>query len=240
MTAVIVLAVYAVSAVGGMAAMKTKLAEHFGSETAAISVLPISFGGNGITAYAWMPILSLGRVPRRAVVGGVVSRRRAGRRRVRRAANLLGADRARRRAGDARRSSRALRASSVAVDHHRARDGDSVSERHRAESRSRGRVRPGVRRPAPDAVARLHDGRFRRGVHVHRGDAAQLGRVVSRERRLSPIPEEGRDREALRRRVAPARRSSCSCCRRSSRGSCRRSKARGNSCWRSAPERASC
>ncbi len=59
MTAVIVLAVYAVSAVGGMAVMKTKLVEHFGSEKAAISVLPISFGGNGITAYAWMPILSL-------------------------------------------------------------------------------------------------------------------------------------------------------------------------------------
>src|SRR6476646_7573351 len=32
MTAVIVLAVYAVSAVGGMATMKTKLVEHFGSE----------------------------------------------------------------------------------------------------------------------------------------------------------------------------------------------------------------
>jgi Na+/proline symporter len=59
MTAVVVLAVYAVSAVGGMATMKTKLVEHFGSEKAAISVLPISIGGNGITAYAWMPILTL-------------------------------------------------------------------------------------------------------------------------------------------------------------------------------------
>jgi Na+/proline symporter len=59
MTAVIVLAVFAVKAVGGMEVMKTKLAEHYGSETAALSVLPISFTANGIVAYAWMPILTL-------------------------------------------------------------------------------------------------------------------------------------------------------------------------------------
>ena len=59
MTAVIVLAVFAVSAVGGMTAMKTKLAAHFGSETAALSVLPISLHGGGLVAYAWMPILTL-------------------------------------------------------------------------------------------------------------------------------------------------------------------------------------
>ncbi len=59
MTAVIVLAVFAVGAVGGMAAMKTKLVAHFGSETAAISVLPISFTAHGITSYAWMPLLTL-------------------------------------------------------------------------------------------------------------------------------------------------------------------------------------
>ena len=59
MTAVIVLAVFAVAAVGGMDAMKTKLAAHFGSETAALSVLPISFTPHGIVAYAWMPILTL-------------------------------------------------------------------------------------------------------------------------------------------------------------------------------------
>src|SRR4051812_34747911 len=60
MTAVIVLAVYAVSAVGGMTAMKAKLATHFGSETAAISVLPVSFTPDGLVAYAWMPLLTLG------------------------------------------------------------------------------------------------------------------------------------------------------------------------------------
>src|SRR5437879_6406346 len=59
MTAVIVLAVFAVSAVGGMDALKTKLAAHFGSETAALSVLPLHFSADGITAYAWMPLMTL-------------------------------------------------------------------------------------------------------------------------------------------------------------------------------------
>src|SRR3954468_542956 len=59
MTAVIVLAVFAVDAVGGMPAMKSKLAAHFGSETAALSVLPISFTPSGLVAYAWMPIMTL-------------------------------------------------------------------------------------------------------------------------------------------------------------------------------------
>src|SRR5581483_4730353 len=59
MTAVIVLAVFAVAAVGGMTVMKAKLAAHFGSETAALSVLPISFSGGHLVAYSWMPILTL-------------------------------------------------------------------------------------------------------------------------------------------------------------------------------------
>jgi solute:Na+ symporter, SSS family len=58
MTAVIVLAVYAVRAVGGMTALKVGLAKHFGSETAALSVLPVSYD-HGFHAYAWMPLLSL-------------------------------------------------------------------------------------------------------------------------------------------------------------------------------------
>src|SRR5262245_35508517 len=60
MTAVLVLAVFAVSAVGGMDALKTKLVAHFGSETAALSVLPVSFAPTGLVAYAWMPLLTLG------------------------------------------------------------------------------------------------------------------------------------------------------------------------------------
>jgi Na+/proline symporter len=59
MTAVIVLAVYAVDAVGGIDALRAGAAAHFGSETAALSVLPISLGDGGITAYAWMPLLTL-------------------------------------------------------------------------------------------------------------------------------------------------------------------------------------
>ena len=60
MTAVIVLAVFAVQAVGGMGALKSGLATHFGSETAALSVLPVSVSPEGgLVAYAWMPLLSL-------------------------------------------------------------------------------------------------------------------------------------------------------------------------------------
>jgi Na+/proline symporter len=59
MSAVIILAVYAVRAVGGMDALKTGVTEHFGSETAALSVLPISIRDGGLEAYAWMPLLAL-------------------------------------------------------------------------------------------------------------------------------------------------------------------------------------
>ena len=60
MTAVIVLAVFAVKAVGGMGALKSGLATHFGSETAALSVIPLSVSPTGgFMAYAWMPLLSL-------------------------------------------------------------------------------------------------------------------------------------------------------------------------------------
>jgi solute:Na+ symporter, SSS family len=59
MLAVIVLAVYAVRAVGGMDALKSKVTAHFGSD-AALSVLPVHVGDGGIAAYAWMPLLTLG------------------------------------------------------------------------------------------------------------------------------------------------------------------------------------
>jgi solute:Na+ symporter, SSS family len=60
MTAVIILAVFSVRAVGGIDVMKLKLAAHFGSEKAALSVLPVSVGPLGLHAYAWMPLLTLG------------------------------------------------------------------------------------------------------------------------------------------------------------------------------------
>ena len=59
MTAVIILAVYSVRAVGGITVMKEKLAEHFGSGDAALSVLPVSVGDAGFHAYPWMPLLAL-------------------------------------------------------------------------------------------------------------------------------------------------------------------------------------
>ncbi|HWJ24491.1 MAG TPA: Na+:solute symporter, partial [Gemmatimonadaceae bacterium] len=60
MSAVIILAVFAVRAVGGMDALKAGLAAHFGSSDAALSVLPLKITPSGIEAYAWMPVLSLG------------------------------------------------------------------------------------------------------------------------------------------------------------------------------------
>ena len=59
MTAVVILAVFTVRAVGGMTALKAGVAAHFGGETAALSVLPVSISGHGIVAYAWMPLLTL-------------------------------------------------------------------------------------------------------------------------------------------------------------------------------------
>ncbi|MEO5590018.1 MAG: sodium:solute symporter family protein, partial [Gemmatimonadaceae bacterium] len=59
MSAVILLAVFAVDAVGGMEALKAGVVAKFGSETAAYGVLPVGIGPKGITAYAWMPLLTL-------------------------------------------------------------------------------------------------------------------------------------------------------------------------------------
>jgi SSS family solute:Na+ symporter len=60
MSAVIILAVYAVRAVGGMTALKAGVAAHFGSATAGLSVLPVKIVGGHIEAYPWMPLLALG------------------------------------------------------------------------------------------------------------------------------------------------------------------------------------
>jgi SSS family solute:Na+ symporter len=59
MTAVIVLAVFSVKAVGGMDALKTKVAAHYGSEAAALSVLPVNTSAGGLVGYAWMPLFAL-------------------------------------------------------------------------------------------------------------------------------------------------------------------------------------
>src|SRR5215213_50680 len=59
MSAVIILAVYAVRAVGGMDKLKAGVATHFGSSDAALSVLPVRWAEGGIAGYAWMPLLTL-------------------------------------------------------------------------------------------------------------------------------------------------------------------------------------
>ena len=59
MSAVIVLAVYAVRAVGGMDKLKAGLAVHYGSSDAAISILPVQWTTTGISGYVWMPLLTL-------------------------------------------------------------------------------------------------------------------------------------------------------------------------------------
>jgi Na+/proline symporter len=59
MTAIIILAIFAVDAVGGIGALRAGVTEHFGSEAAALSVLPVRMGPDGIMAYAWMPLLAL-------------------------------------------------------------------------------------------------------------------------------------------------------------------------------------
>ena len=60
MTAVIVLAVFAVDAAGGMGAVKEGAIRHFGSEAAALSVLPVRVEGGRLQAYAWLPLITLG------------------------------------------------------------------------------------------------------------------------------------------------------------------------------------
>ncbi|MES2179579.1 MAG: sodium:solute symporter family protein [Gemmatimonadota bacterium] len=59
MSAVIVLAVFSVRAVGGMDKLKAGLATHYGNADAAISVLPVDWSGGSIAGYAWMPLLTL-------------------------------------------------------------------------------------------------------------------------------------------------------------------------------------
>jgi Na+/proline symporter len=58
MTAVIVLAVFAVAHVGGMAALKAQVTAQYAGGTDPLSVLPVQLGG-GISGYVFMPLLTL-------------------------------------------------------------------------------------------------------------------------------------------------------------------------------------
>ncbi|HJR63888.1 MAG TPA: sodium:solute symporter family protein [Gemmatimonadaceae bacterium] len=59
MTAVVILAIYAVDAVGGIGPLREQVAIHFGNERAALSVLPVRVTEGGLEAYAWMPLIAL-------------------------------------------------------------------------------------------------------------------------------------------------------------------------------------
>ena len=58
MTAVIVLAVFAVNAVGGMEALKFRATQQFAGGTDPLSVLPVQVG-DGISGYLFMPLMTL-------------------------------------------------------------------------------------------------------------------------------------------------------------------------------------
>ena len=59
MTAVIVLAVYAVDHVGGMAALQARATAQFAGGTDPLSVLPVQLTQGGISGYVFMPLLTL-------------------------------------------------------------------------------------------------------------------------------------------------------------------------------------
>src|SRR6516225_1118848 len=117
------------------------------------------------------------------MVGLLVSRRRARRRRLHRAAHL---QRARREAGPAFRSvvqHRPLRHSPLAVDPHWRR-------RHRALSRpraSRDRIHDGTQQLSAAPVSRHRHRWIPRRLHVHDRNTVELGRVVPRVGLLPPL-----------------------------------------------------
>ena len=114
MGGVIVLAVIAVKSVGGLDALVAQAAEaHFGSREAAFGVLPP-------TDKAWLPVSTLIVFLGGAVVGRLVSRRRARRRRLRGAAHPGGQGRAARPARHPVVQHRPLRAPPLALDPGRA------------------------------------------------------------------------------------------------------------------------
>ena len=59
MTAVIVLAVFAVAHVGGMAALKAQVTAQYAGGTDPLSVLPVQFAAGGISGYVFMPLMTL-------------------------------------------------------------------------------------------------------------------------------------------------------------------------------------
>ena len=140
MSAVIILAVYAVRAVGGMDELKAGLAAHFGSADAALSVLPVH-----VTPTAGSPATRGCRCSRSAC-----SSRCSGGRRGIPGAEPGGGGYVAQRIFSAKTERDGVLAtlffqvahyahSPLAVDRHRPRDGACSTRRHRPDARPRGR-----------------------------------------------------------------------------------------------------
>ena len=179
------LAFFAVRAVGGLAALededrRARRAGPLGSQGGRVA--PRLLSGGRFRLDAGGDAL---RLSRRELVGQLVSGSGAGRRRLRRAADFLRPYGARRPVRDALVQHRALRGAALAVDPDRACVHRPVPDPRRQGVRLRADA-DGSQRVSAGA-ARHHAGRVRRGVHVHHRHAAQLGRVVRRERLLPPL-----------------------------------------------------
>ncbi len=140
------------------------------------------------------------RLRRGELVGHLVPGGRAGRGRLRRAADLLREGREALAPRHPLVQRRPLRGAPLALDPHRPRE-------PRPLPRPRGQgvgLREDDRGPRrlPGGAARGDDRRLRRGLHVHDRHPAQLGRLLPGERLLPALPRAGREREALRARLA--------------------------------------
>ena len=134
----------------------------------------------------------------------LVSGRRAGRRRLHRAAHVQRQGRKEFAARDAVVQHRALRRASVAMGFGRAGVADSLPR----PGRSRDRLHPRDDRLLAAIPAWTDDRRLRRRLHVHHRDAAQLGRQLPGQRFLPPLLEEERNRPSLRHGLAMGHRAS--------------------------------
>ncbi len=180
---VTVLAVFAVRAVGGIDSMKAKLAAG-GSRARR---------GPGLRAQLCpRPALRVDaddHVPGLhfdELVVHLVSGRRAGRRRLHRAAHVQREGRKEFAARDAVVQHRALRRAPVAVGVGGARFVDSLPR----PGRPGNRLHPRDDRLSSSIAPWPNDRGLRRRLHVHHRDAIELGRQLPGQRFLSPLPEE--------------------------------------------------
>ena len=181
MSMVILLAYFAVHAIGGMGAL-----------TAQVHAFDAAHGA-GRDTLAFIPSTRLAVLPELPgaaeleLVGELVSGRRAGRRRLHCAAHLFGEGREAFAGGDAVVQHCALCAAAVAVDPDGAGGAGAAAQSDGGAGRHGRRVRVGDG-PLPAAEpARADAGRVCRGVHVHHRHASEPRRVVHDQRHLQAV-----------------------------------------------------